>query len=322
MRALVTGATGFVGGHLAEALRAGGHDVTAVVRSPAKASALGPLGVRAVAGDLDDPASLARAVEGQDVVFHVAGCIAARSETDFLRCNRDGTARLVAAAARARVSRFVYVSSMAAGGPSGKGCPLAGTEPPRPVTAYGRSKLAGEAVVTAGDVPWVIVRPPTVYGPRDREVLKVFRMARWGIAPVFGDGSQELSVVHGADLAAALLAAATAEQTPGHLYYACHPDVVTGADFVRAVGGAMGRRLRLVPVPPALGRAMLGVTELAATVAGRTTILTRDKSNEFFQPAWTADPSPLARDAGWRAAHDLSAGMADTYRWYRSAGWL
>jgi nucleoside-diphosphate-sugar epimerase len=322
MKALVTGATGFVGSHLAEALRSRGDDVTALVRSPAKAAALRPLGVRVVRGDLDDHDSLARAVEGQDVVFHVAGLVAARDEAEFLRCNRDGTANLVAAAARAQVSRLVYVSSMAAGGPAERGRPLAGTEPPRPVTAYGRSKLEGEAVVRAGTLPWVIVRPPTVYGPRDREVLKVFRMARWGVAPVFGDGSQELSAVHGADLADALVAAGTAATTPGKVYYACHPEVVTSAELVRAVGRAMGRPVRLVPIPHALGRSMLGVTELAARLAGQTTILTRDKANEFFQAAWTGDPGPLTRDSGWRAKHDLPSGLADTYRWYQSAGWL
>ena len=184
MKALVTGATGFVGSHLAEALRRRGDEVTALVRSPAKAAALGPLGVRVLPGGLDDPDSLARAAEGQDVVFHVAGLVAARDEAEFLRVNRDGTAGLVAAAARARVGRFVYVSSMAAGGPADRGRPLTGTEPPNPVTAYGRSKLAGETAVKAGSLPWVIMRPPTVYGPRDREVLKVFRMARWGVAPV------------------------------------------------------------------------------------------------------------------------------------------
>jgi nucleoside-diphosphate-sugar epimerase len=153
-------------------------------------------------------------------------------------------------------------------------------------------------------------------------VLKVFRMARWGVAPVFGDGSQELSVVHGADLAAALIAAGTAPATIGKVYYACHPEVVTSADFVRTVGRAMGRRLRLVPIPPSLGRAMLGATELSARLAGRTTILTRDKANEFFQVAWTGDPGPLTRDSGWRAVHDLASGISDTCRWYRSAGWL
>jgi nucleoside-diphosphate-sugar epimerase len=322
MKALVTGATGFVGSHLAEALRGRGDEVTALVRSPAKAAALGPLGVRVVAGDLDDAESLARAAEGQEVVFHVAGLVAAGSEQEFLQCNRNGTAGLVAAAARARVSRFVYVSSLAAGGPSPRGRPLTGSEPPRPVTAYGRSKLAGEAEVSSGGLPWVIVRPPTVYGPRDREVLKVFRMARWGVAPVFGDGSQQLSAVHGADLAQALIAAGTAPGTTGKVYYACHPEVVTGAEFVRAIGRAVGRRIRLLPIPASLGRGLLGVTELSARTIGRTTILTRDKANEFFQVAWTGDPGPLTRDSGWRAAHDLETGLADTCRWYRSAGWL
>jgi nucleoside-diphosphate-sugar epimerase len=139
MKALVTGATGFVGSHLVEALRSRGHQVTALVRSPSKAAALEPLGVRLVPGDLDDAGSLARAVEGQDLVFHVAGLVAAKDEREFVRVNRDGTASLVAAAARARVGRFVYVSSMAAGGPAGKGRPLTGAEPPRPVTGYGRS---------------------------------------------------------------------------------------------------------------------------------------------------------------------------------------
>jgi 2-alkyl-3-oxoalkanoate reductase len=322
MKALVTGATGFVGSHLAEALRGRGDEVTALVRSPKKAEALEPLGVRVVAGDLDDAGSLARAVEGQEVVFHVAGLVAARSESEFMRCNRDGTASLVRAATAAGASRFVLVSSMAAGGPAAPGRPLIGAEPARPVTAYGRSKLAAEAAVTAGTLPWVIVRPPTVYGPRDREVLKVFRMARLGVAPVFGDGSQQLSAVHGADLANALVAAGTAASTVGKIYYACHPEVATSAEFVRAVGSAMGRRLSLIPIPAPVGRALLAATEAAARIAGQTTILTRDKANEFFQDAWTGDPGPLSRDSGWRAAHDLKSGLADTYRWYRKAGWL
>ena len=322
MRALVTGATGFVGSHLAEALCRRGDEVTALVRSPKKAEALGPLGVRVVAGDLDDAGSLVRAVEGQEVVFHVAGLVAARSESEFMRCNRDGTASLARAATSAGASRFVLVSSMAAGGPAAPGRPLTGAEPARPVTAYGRSKLAAEAAITAGALPWVIVRPPTVYGPRDREVLKVFRMARLGVAPVFGDGSQQLSAVHGADLANALVAAGTAASTVGRIYYACHPEVTTSAGFVRAIASAMGRRLSIVPIPAPLGRALLGVTETAARIAGQTTILTRDKANEFFQDAWIGDPGPLSRDSGWRAAHDLKSGLADTYRWYRNAGWL
>ncbi|HEU5171859.1 MAG TPA: NAD(P)-dependent oxidoreductase [Gemmatimonadales bacterium] len=322
MRVLVTGATGFVGSHLVEALRRRGDDVAALVRSPGKAAALAALGVQQVRGTLDDSAALAHGVQDRDVVFHLAGLTAARDEAEFVRCNRDGTARLLEAAERAGVRRFVLVSSLAAAGPAQPGRPLRGDEPPRPVTAYGRSKLAGEEVVRASRVPWTIVRPPMVYGPRDREVLRVFRLARIGFAPVFGDGTQELSAVHGADLAAALLAAAAAPVACRRIYHACHPEVFTSLEFIRAVGRTLGRRVTAVRIPPAVGRLALAGTGAAARAAGRATILTRDKANEFFQPAWTGDPSALAGDTGWRADHDLTAGLADTWRWYQEAGWL
>ncbi|HEU5304939.1 MAG TPA: NAD(P)-dependent oxidoreductase, partial [Gemmatimonadales bacterium] len=186
MKALVTGATGFVGSHLAETLCQRGYEVTALARSPVKAAALANQGVRVVRGDLHDTAALDRAVEGQDVVYHVAGVVAARDEAEFLRGNREGTRNIVAAAERGQRPRFVLVSSLAAAGPAPRGAPLTGGEAPRPVTAYGRSKLAAEQTVAASSLRWSIVRPPIVYGPRDREILKVFRLARLRIAPVFG----------------------------------------------------------------------------------------------------------------------------------------
>jgi 2-alkyl-3-oxoalkanoate reductase len=322
MKVLVTGATGFVGGHLAEALRRRGDEVTALARSASKAAALAPLGVRVVPGDLHDRAALQRAAEGQEVVYHVAGVVAARSEADFMAANRDGTRNLVEALGHTGTGRLVLVSSMAAAGPTIKGRPLRGDEAPRPVTAYGRSKLAAEQAVTESTLPWTIVRPPMVYGPRDQDVLRVFRLVRFGVAPVLGDGSQELSAVHGRDLAEALIAAGTAAAAPGRAYYACHPEVFTGADLVRAVGRAMGKSPAVIRVPATIGRGVLMLTEAAARLTGHTTILTADKANEFFQPAWTGDPTPLMRDTGWQAALDLRSGLEDTYRWYRTAGWL
>jgi nucleoside-diphosphate-sugar epimerase len=322
MKALVTGATGFVGSHLTEALRRRGDEVTVLARSPAKAAALAPLGVTVVVGDLADAAALAAASRGQDVVYHVAGAVAARSEAEFLAANRDGSRLLADAALQAGVRRFLLVSSMAAAGPTIKGRPLRGDEAPRPVTAYGRSKLAAEQAVTASGLDWTIVRPPMVYGPRDHEVLKVFRLARLGLAPVLGDGSQELTAVHAADLADALIAIGTHPATVRRMYYACHPEIFTGAELARAVGRAMGRSLAVVRVPSSIGRGVLRLTGAAARLAGQATILTADKANEFYQPAWTGDPSPLTRDTGWRAQRDLRTGLDETYRWYREAGWL
>lgn len=322
MKALVTGATGFVGSHLAEALRRRGDEVTALARSPARAEALTGQGIRVVRGDLHDAEALEDAAEGQDVIYHVAGVVAAPNEAEFLRANEGGTRNILMASERAGDVRFVLVSSLAAGGPSSRGVPHTGHEDPGPVTAYGRSKLAAERAVRGSALRWSIVRPPIVYGPRDREILKVFRLARFRIAPVFGDGAQELSAVHAADLAEALVSVARSPATVRGIYIACHPEVFTAAEFGRAVGTAMGTPVTTIRIPPPVGRTLLSLTEKAAQLARQTTILTTDKANEFFQPAWTGDPSALTRDSGWRAGYDLKRGLADTYRWYRQVGWL
>lgn len=322
MKALVTGGTGFIGSHLAEALRKRGDTVTVLARSAKKAEALAPLGVRIIAGDLADTDAVRKAVEGQDVVYHVAAANTALSEAAFMVSNLEGTRNIVEAAQATGGPRFVLVSSMAAGGPSPRGQPLQGHEPPRPVTAYGRSKLAAEEMVKTGTLPWTIIRPPMVYGPRDREVLKVFRMARFGIAPVFGDGTQELTAIHGADLADALIAAGLSPDTVRRTYCGTHPDIFTSTEFVRSVAKAMGRQVTVIKVPHPVGRGILAVTETVARLSRRATILTTDKANEFFQEAWTGDPAPLTRDTGWSARRDLTAGLADTWNWYRNAGWV
>lgn len=330
MRVLVTGATGFVGSHLVAALVRRGMEVTTLLRSPGKAGLLPPE-VRRVAGDLHDPGALAQATAGQDVIYHVAGLVAARDMAEFLRANRDGTANLVEAAERrsrggAPLSRLVFVSSLAAAGPAPAGQPLRGDAPAHPVTDYGRSKLAGEEVVRSSSLSWSILRPPMVYGPRDTEVLKVFRLARLGIVPVFGDGTQELSAVYAPDLAEALIAVAASTRSVGRTYSACHPEVFTSRDFVQAVGRAVSpaRRspVRVVPLPRWLAVGVLGLTGAVARLAHQATILTADKANEFFQAAWTGDPGPLLLDTDWRPAHALAAGLERTATWYREQGWI
>lgn len=322
MRAFVTGATGFVGAHLVAALRARGDTVAALVRAPARAARLGwDDAVQRIQGDLSDAAALAAGMAGADVVFHVAGTISGHTPAAFFRVNRDGTARVLEAAATTAPARLVFVSTLGVAGPSASGRPHESGEESGPVTDYARSKRAAEDLVRGSDFAWTIVRPPAVYGEWDTEFLRVFRLAQLGVAPVFGAGTQELSFVHAADLALALIAAAE-RGTAGRTYYAAHPAIHTSRDVALAVGRAVGRTPRILPVPGTLARGLLRAIGTAARLAGQSTLLTADKANEFLAPAWTCSPAVLTRDTGWAAEHDLASGLRRTARWYRDQGWL
>ncbi len=335
MKAFVTGATGFVGSHLVEALLERGDDVTSLVRSPAKAqrvfTARKP---RLFPGSLSDPLALRRACEGADVVFHLAGLTAARDRTQFLEVNESGTRGVVEAALDVApgLQRFVQVSSLAAAGPTRRGHPLTEDAPPHPISDYGVSKLAGEEVVKASGLPWTIVRPPAIYGPRDVELRRVFSFARFGVRIVFGDGGQELSLIHITDLVAALIRAALATES-GKTYFTCHREIVTSRQFVSEVNAAVREIRRGEPVAASKSRFALGIPEwfarpaLATTgflakLVGKPSVLSTDKVDEFYADAWTCSPAALERDAGWKADIALAAGLRDTATWYRQNGLL
>ncbi len=324
MKALVTGGTGFVGSHLVDRLLADGDEVTALVRSPARGAGLAARGVRLVTGDLHHSDAMREAAGGQDVVYHVAALVGARDEAEFLRANLEGTANLVAAVeAQAPHARFLLVSSLAAAGPSARGRPRDAGAPPAPVTMYGRSKLASEEVVRDSRLAWTIARPPAVYGPRDRDnFFALFRLARYGVCPIFGDGTQELSLVYVTDLAAGLRRAAVSGNAVGETFFVNHPEVVTSGQILREIGGLYGTRVRLIPLPRPVAAAALGIAGGMAGLLNRKTILHRDKAHEFYQPAWTGDPGPLIRGTGWHPEFDLATGLPATLAWYREQGWL
>ena len=324
MNVLVTGATGLVGGHLIDRLIERGDTVTALVRSPERAAPLASRGVQLIAGDLSDTAAIASAVRGQDVVYHSAAKLGARTESELMEPNREGTRRIATAcAAQPNPPRLVLVSSMAAGGPARHGAPKTVAGDDHPVTMYGRSKLAAEQVLPSLSLPWTILRPPTVYGPRDRDnLLPFFKAARFGIAPMLGDGSLELSVIHLADLADALVLAGTAPDVVGQVFYVNHPDIVTAANLLRAIARSLHRDVIPIPIPRWAVRGALTLTGAWAELFHQSSILHPDKVNEFFQEAWTADPTPFMTATGWTPRFNLEAGLADTAAWYRNERWI
>src|ERR1700722_12501724 len=187
MKVLVTGASGFLGSHVADQLTRGGHDVRALVRKSSKRDFLERLDrIEFAYGSVEDAAKVADAVKGVDAIIHSAGLVKARSPEEFHRTNVDGTRNLIEAAKvhAPKLRRFVLVSSLAAAGPSLDGVPL-DRDGAGPVTHYGRSKLEAERVVLAAkdSLPVTILRPGAIYGPRDQEILVFFKSVKSGVLP-------------------------------------------------------------------------------------------------------------------------------------------
>jgi dihydroflavonol-4-reductase len=323
-RALVTGATGFIGGHLIERLLDERWQVRALVRRESDASGLRRLDVEVTRGDLSKADRLCQACANVDAVFHLAGVTAARLPEGYWRTNVDGTRALVEALPRlpGGGGRFVYLSSYAACGPS-NGRPRMVTDPPRPLSTYGRTKLAGETVARSAEacgVAVTIIRAPAVYGPGDRALLSYFRLVQWRIAPIpVGADRRRLHLIFAPDLARALVRAV--DHPPG-TYAVAEPVEHTWAEIVDVLSKTLRRRPVRVPVPALLLRSAAAVSEAAAALRGRAVIFNREKADEMLAPGWTCE---LA-DSQWLLppgdVTPLVEGFARTSDWYKSKGWL
>jgi len=317
---LVTGAAGFVGSHLVDALLARDVPVRALVRPETDRSWLDASRVSFVPASLDDEDSLARAADGCEAVYHVAGITQARRPGDFQRVNADGCGRMARAALRAGVQKFVLVSSLAAGGPA-PGHPRSETDPDRPVGAYGLSKNEGE-VQASGAFPHVVtVRPPLVYGPRDKAIVLLFRLALRGVLPLPGGERQRLSLVHAQDLAQALVLAGERGAAGDRFYVASGPPVLTG-ELADRIGDAVGRKPLRFGVPSVMLKAAVGCAEAWARATGRPVRLTRERLADWTEPDWTVDDSRARTVLGYAPRFDIAQGIAETAAWYRSAGWI
>jgi len=327
MEILVTGATGFVGRHVAAALAARGHGLRCLVRDPTRAGHLAEAGHTLCPGRLLDGDSLREAARGVDGVVHVAGLVRARSFAELRRVNAEGAARIarVARQEAAPGARFLLVSSQAAAGPSVPGSSRREDDPPGPVSWYGWSKLLGERAV--GRVfgprgPLTVVRPPAVYGPHDRDIFEGFAAARRGVRLRVGSRRRDISLVHVEDLAVGIADAFEAPAAEGRTYFLSNPRPETLELLLARIARAVGRRgLRLTVPEPVVWAAAVLVEEVSR-LRGRVPTFSRDKAREFLAQGWACDPSRARTDLGWEARIDLDQGLAGTAAWYRERGWM
>jgi 2-alkyl-3-oxoalkanoate reductase len=321
MRFLVTGGTGFVGSHVVDALLARGDSVTALVRDPNKLRWLAGRDVRLAPGDVVRGLGLEAALDDADAVIHIAGVIKARTEAEFVEGNAGATRKILMACAGSKrpLKSIVAVTSLAAVGPCATGKTSSDGDPCKPVSAYGRSKAAAEAICAefAQRLPVVVARPPIVYGPRDEAVLEIFRLISWRLKPL-PNPDQRLSLVHARDLAAGLLAAADKGQA-GEKYFLAHPQVITARGLADRVEEALGAPALSIGIPTAMLHAGAAITE---TLTGGRSIFNRDKAGEMTAAGWACDTSSAAQVLGWTAKIGHQDGLLETARWYRNEGWL
>jgi nucleoside-diphosphate-sugar epimerase len=328
MTVLVTGGSGFLGSHIVEQLSRAGRPVRALVRKSSDTRFLRTLaGVELVEGAVDDAASVRRAAAGVTSIVHAAGLVKARSAEEFMRVNRGGTEQLLDAALehKATLRRFVLVSSLAALRPSdASGTPVPEDAEPRPVTDYGKSKLAAEraALARKGELSLVILRPPAIYGPRDREILAFFKSIKLGVLPLLGSTQNRLSMIYGSDCAAACIAAVDRDVPSGSAYHVDDGSVHTLEELIMLAEAALGKKARFRFHLP---RKLVETAALGAEIYGRATnravMLTRDKLNELFEQ-WVCDGTRARRELGWQPQVSFEEGVRRTIASYREAGWL
>lgn len=302
MRIAVTGASGFIGRHVVADLTARGADVVAIRR---------PF----------DAAALEKTFRSVGAVVHLAGVVSTVREREYFDANVEGT-RTIAEAARAAGVRLVHISSLAAAGPAPASAPRSEDDPPGPVTPYGRSKLAGEHVLrgTAG-LTWVALRPGVVYGPGDRALLTLFRMARAGVLPLVGRAGAAYTMIHVADVVRAIAAAIDAD-VAGEAIFVGHPVPATTRAILEGVRSALGSRARIVRVPMLATRVAAAAGDLAGAVRGRPAPINSSRYVELAAVGFACRVDRMRERLGVVARIDLEDGLARTAQWYRSEGWL
>jgi len=321
--AALTGGSGFVGSHVADALLAGGYRLRTLVRRPASPGWLKDLDVELVTGDVRDAASLEPLVAGADAVVHVAGKTSAKSEADYLEANASGTAHLVAATLRGSPdAHFVLVSSQAAGGPSLDGLPVAASAAGKPVSAYGRSKLEGENEVRrATRLRYTILRPSAVYGPRETAIRDLFVAASRGVVPVLAGGKPRIQLVYAGDAARAVVGALR-RGARNETFYVAHPEVLDYRQIADTLAALPARPPLLVPVPSGLVRLAGYVFGAMSAFGSRPPVFDSEKATEMLQTAWLCYVGDAQVALGEPFRTDFASGARQTWDWYSANGWI
>ena len=323
---MVTGATGFIGSHLVEALLQKGVQVRCLVRKTSDLTWLKSLPIEVVHGDCNDKASLGESVKGIDQVFHLAGITKAIIEKAYFEVNALGTENLIHACLEnnPRLKIFIYLSSQAAAGPCQNGGKKKESDRCQPVSAYGHSKRMGEefALAHSHEIPLLILRPSAVYGPRDRDIYAFFKLLTKRIKPCLSGQDQHISLCYVQDIIQAILLAAEAQESSGELFF-----LSDGHDYrLEEIGDIFAQAMGITPVCIRLPEWMIfgiaSFSEYLSKLSGKPPLLNKGKVEEMIQKNWVCDITKAKILLGFEPQFKLLQGAKLTFEWYRKENWL
>jgi dihydroflavonol-4-reductase len=325
---LVTGGTGFIGQHLLRTLLARGDRVRCLVRGTRSL----PPGVEPVFGDVTQPQSLPEALQGAEVVYHLAGATTVSHPLEYRRANAWGTRHLASACATmARPPRIIYLSSLAAGGPSVGDRPRDESDPPAPVSRYGWSKFAGEQALraVAHRMLTTVVRGAAVFGPGDRNTVYLFKAAQMGLCGIPGSPNARLAWIYVEDMVRVLVAAESrgapldVEDPTRGVYNAALADQPTLFEAGQLAAAAVGRdALRTVAVPWLVCWGWGQMIDVWVSVTRMKRLLTADKMRDVLAGSWICRTDKAVRELGFHCEVSLADGFERSVAWYRQQGWL
>ena len=326
MKALVTGGTGFIGSHLVEYLLKKDYSLRCLIRKSSNTSWLNGLSVEFAYGDLFDKQALDDAVSGVDYVFHAAGLTKAKTKQEYFRANVTGTKNILDSLLRhnTTIKRFVLISSQTAVGPSDSKTPITEERTPRPITSYGRSKWEAEqeCLRVSESLPITIVRPPAVYGPRDKDIFEFFNTMSKGLQPMVGFKEKYLTLIHVSDLVRGIVLAAECANARGKTYFISSKDVYEWKEVGEVSRSVLERKVVRLRIPETGVYIVAAFAELFAFFSSKPSLLNFEKARDMVQDYWTCNSSKAKQDFGYEQEISLEEGIRTTVQWYKQHGWL
>ncbi|MFH1074967.1 MAG: NAD-dependent epimerase/dehydratase family protein [Candidatus Firestonebacteria bacterium] len=323
--AFVTGSNGFVGSFLIERLLQEGAKVKCLVRKTSNLRWLRDLNVELVYGDVTHVKSFQANLKDVDFIFHIAALKHSAKESDYKKNNVIATGSLLKAAKSEALNlkKFIFLSSMAAMGCSKKEKPLCETDDCTPLTHYGVSKAEAEKIVFEYQkyFPVTIIRPPAVYGPRDEDILAMFKAVKAGVRPVFGIQKRYISMVYILDLVEALLLSALSEKANGKIYIIAEDKYYTWKEIQDAVAKALDVKAITIKIPRTILFSAAVIAELFSGITGKNVLLTTHKVRELTGD-WVCNIGRAKEDLCFKPEYDIKRGMQLTAKWYMENKWL